>query len=72
MPIVEPEVLSDGAHSIEVCEAVTQEVRLCIRHISLEMCFTLVHLTQEARWTGRTPWKCARRSCRRCGFAVLT
>lgn len=26
VPIVEPEVLADGAHSIELCEAVTQRV----------------------------------------------
>ncbi|SCP05833.1 fructose-bisphosphate aldolase, putative [Plasmodium ovale] len=30
VPIVEPEILADGAHTIEVCAAVTQKVLACV------------------------------------------
>ena len=41
MPIVEPEVLMDGAHSIERCEEVTSSVLHAVFHALFEQCVGL-------------------------------
>lgn len=40
MPIVEPEILTDGEHSIETCQAVTEAV--------LAACYKVAHLCMRA------------------------
>ena len=43
MPIVEPEILTDGEHSIETCQAVTEAV--------LAACYKVAHLCMStASW----------------------
>ena len=50
MPIVEPEILTDGQHSIETCQAVTEAVLAAcykVAHLHMHACACALHGAQE-------------------------
>jgi Fructose-bisphosphate aldolase class-I len=59
VPIVEPEIITDGSHSIEVCASATEKVLATVYKVGLSVCLHVCPPACPRCW--RPPERCAAR-----------
>ena len=64
VPIVEPEILTDGSHSVEVCQAATEAVIAAVykalsdHHVLLEGTLLKPNMVTHGEWTNTSRTQC--------------